>query len=132
REELKEAITGCYYVAGVDSVGNESFPTNTTCIENCPEYVLPNVFTPNGDGRNDLFIPFPYRFVKGVNFSVFNRWGIEVFNTTNIDLLWDGTDQTNGKPLQDGVYFYTCEVEEVFLNGIKKRYLNGSIQLIRN
>ena len=131
REALKETITGCYYVAGVDSVGNESFPTNISCIENCPEYELPNVFTPNGDGKNDLFIPFPYRFVKGVNFKVFNRWGIEVFSTTNIDLLWDGTDQTSGKPLSDGVYFYTCEVEQLFLNGTQKKQFNGTIQLIR-
>lgn len=132
RVELKEAITGCYYVAGVDSVGNESFPTNVSCIENCPQYTLPNVFTPNSDGKNDLFIPFPYRFVKSVSFRVFNRWGVEVFNTGDIDILWDGTDKANGGKVPDGVYYYTCEVEEIFLNGIKKRYLNGTIQIIRN
>ncbi len=132
REELKEAITGCYYVAGVDSVGNESFPTNVSCIENCPQYTLPNVFTPNSDGKNDLFIPFPYRFVKSVSFRVFNRWGIEVFNTGDIDILWDGSDKLSGNAVPEGVYYYTCEVEEIFLRGIKKRYLNGTIQLIRN
>ncbi len=131
REELKEAITGCYYVAGVDSVGNESFPTNVTCIENCPKYTLPNVFTPNGDGKNDLFIPFPYRFIKSVSFRVFNRWGIEVFNTGDIDILWDGTDKSSGKPLPEGFYYYTCEVEESFLSGVQKRTLNGTIQIIR-
>ncbi len=66
---------GCYYVTAVDRSGNEC-PSNTVCKDNCPYYELPNVFTPNGDGSNDLFTPFPCpRFVQSVSFVVHNRWG---------------------------------------------------------
>lgn len=134
RDITKQTITGCYYVTAVDSIGNESKMVYENCIENCPKYTLPNVFTPGSgkaDGINDLFIPFPYRFVSGVNFHVFNRWGIEVFNTDNIDILWDGKDINTKQDLPEGVYYYTCEVSEVYLEGIKKRLLNGTIQIIR-
>jgi gliding motility-associated-like protein len=132
RQLLKDAITGCYFIAGVDSAGNESLPLNEVCIENCPQYELPNVFTPNADGFNDLFRPFPYRFVSSIDMVIYNRWGIPVFTTTNRDVLWDGKDQESKMELPDGVYYYTCIVNEVYLEGIRQRKLNGTVQIIRN
>ncbi len=131
REILKESITGCYYVAGVDSANNESRTINEVCIENCPQYTLPNVFTPNGDGKNDFFIPFPYRFVSRIDMVIYNRWGIDVFKTTNKDIMWNGKDQESGQECVDGVYFYTCTVYEIYLDGVRERSLNGTIQIIR-
>ncbi|MBP9186944.1 MAG: gliding motility-associated C-terminal domain-containing protein [Bacteroidia bacterium] len=131
REELKLSITGCYYIAGVDSAGNESDPTNITCVENCPTYRIPNVFTPNGNGFNDTLYPFPYRFVNSIDMVIFNRWGEPVFETKNIDILWDGKDAKTQKDLPDGVYYYICEVNEIYLDGIRKRTLRGTIQIIR-
>src|SRR5690606_18067691 len=83
-------LAGCYYVVAFDSLGNTSLPGNIVCADNCPDYRLPNTFTPNGDGDNDLFIPYPYRFIESVDFKVFNRWGNLVFETDNPDLLWNG------------------------------------------
>jgi gliding motility-associated-like protein len=131
RKILEESITGCYYVAGVDSANNESFPTNEVCIDNCPFYDIPNVFTPNGDGKNDLLLPFPYRFVSSIDMVIFNRWGLPVFNTQNKDILWDGKDLQTKEDCPEGVYYYVCEVYEVYLSGIKKRTLKGTIQIIR-
>ena len=68
-------IAGCYYSTAIDTVGNESGPSNIVCVENCPYYELPNVFSPNGDGANDTFKPFPYRFIERVEMKIFNRWG---------------------------------------------------------
>jgi gliding motility-associated-like protein len=100
---------GCYALSTLDSIGNESDLSEILCVEICPEYELPNAFTPNGDGFNDLFIPRQNRFVRQVDFKVFNRWGNLVFKTTNPNLNWDGNDM-NGNALSEGTYFYTVQL----------------------
>ena len=100
-------------------------------IDSCSLYVLPNVFTPNGDGSNDNFIPFPYHFVDKINLKIFNRWGKIVFTTENPDINWDGKDKNNGMKCSDGVYFYICDVYEIRLTGIIKRTIHGYIHLLR-
>jgi len=125
-------IAGCYAVTSIDLNGNESDFSNIICVDNCPFYELPNTFTPNADGTNDLFKPFPYRFIDRIEFQAFNRWGGLVFETTDPDINWDGTN-LSGKPLEEGVYFYTCRVFEARVTGVveQETILNGAIQLIR-
>jgi gliding motility-associated-like protein len=133
RESLQLSIAGCYAVSAVDSFGNESFLTgNTTCTENCPYYDIPNVFSPNGDGKNDLLNPFPYRFIDHIQLSIYNRWGQPVFQTMDPMINWDGKDHlTSKKDCTEGVYYYTCTVFENYLEGVKKKQLRGTIQLVR-
>lgn len=131
---LDESIAGCYKVVAVDSFENKSQNPQEECIDNCPCYLLPNSFTPNGDGSNDLYTPFmPYRFIDKVNFRVYNQWGNLIYQTNNPDLNWDGTNMNNGKDVTEGTYYYTCEVYEQRVNGVKKREepLSGYIELIR-
>lgn len=130
---LESGLAGCYAVSAVDSVGNESEQSNTVCVDNCPQYELPNVFTPNGDNANDLFVPFPgWRFIDRVDFQVFNRWGNLVFSTIDPALNWNGTDQ-QGKALSEGTYFYVCKVYETRVSGVTLRpdVLSGYIELVR-
>jgi len=104
---LTDNLAGCYFATSVDRLGNESPKSQVVCIDNCAYYQLPNTFTPNGDGKNDVFKPFmPYRFISRIEMSIFNRWGEKVFETTNPDILWDGTDYKTGKLLNDGIYLY--------------------------
>ncbi|MES2560491.1 MAG: gliding motility-associated C-terminal domain-containing protein [Bacteroidota bacterium] len=131
REALKFSIAGCYSVTGVDSFNNESFLTDSVCIDNCPYYEIPNVFTPNGDGKNDLLKPFPYRFIDHIKLRIYNRWGQMVYETDNLNILWDGKDLDSKSDCSDGVYFYTCEVFEQYLLELKTRSIRGTIQLIR-
>ncbi|MBL7825497.1 MAG: gliding motility-associated C-terminal domain-containing protein [Saprospiraceae bacterium] len=131
---LETGLAGCYAVSAIDSVGNESEKSNVVCVDNCPKYELPNVFTPNGDQANDLYTPFPgWRFIDRVDFQVFNRWGNLVFNTSNPELNWNGTDQ-QGKKLAEGAYFYVCKVYESRVGGITLRpdVLSGYIEIIVN
>ncbi len=125
-------IPGCYYIVSVDSVGNESAFSQQVCTDNCPVYDLPNVFTPNGDGKNDLLVPFPYRFVESIELTVYNRWGNIVFETTDKDVNWKGTVDNKSKKLSDGTYYYVCTVNEIFLSGIRSRKFHGIVELIGN
>ena len=125
-------IAGCYAVTAVDSFFNESAFSNIVCVDNCPIYELPNVFTPNNDGANDLYTPFPYCFVESIELTIFNRWGEVVFETNNPDIVWEGKN-LKGEDLSEGVYHYTCRVYEQRVSGIVPRMeiLSGFIQLIR-
>ena len=126
------SLAGCYTLEAFDSLGNTSPRSLEVCADNCPDYRLPNTFTPNGDNQNDLFIPYPYRFVEKVDFQVYNRWGNLVWETTEPDLRWDGRT-LDGKELADGVYYYTCLVYEQRVEGVvpAPSILKGFIHLIR-
>ena len=129
------SIAGCYYVTALDSVqyNNESEPSNVVCVDNCPIYFLPNVFTPNGDGINDVFIPIlPYKFIDSIEFVIYNRWGNEVFRTSDPMINWTGIDLETGKEVVDGVYFYACRVYSIRLSGLSETKLKGSISVYRN
>jgi gliding motility-associated-like protein len=135
---------GCYYLTAVDRSGNESPKSNIVCVDNCPNYVLPNTFTPNGDGLNDTFMAFdnPFvqcpRFVKGVELFIVNRWGTEIFRYNSLTssendpfIRWNGKDK-NGNELPSGTYFYSGTVYFDVLDPSKRQQqLKGTIQLLR-
>jgi gliding motility-associated-like protein len=125
-------LAGCYAISAVDSVGNESLLSSVVCVDNCPVYELPNVFTPNGDNANDLFVPLAYRFIDHIDFKVFNRWGNLVFETSDKQINWDGTN-LRGQNLSEGIYYYQCSIYELRVDGIIeiKDFLTGYIHLIR-
>ncbi len=109
------SYAGCYYVTAVDEDGQESAPSNVVCKDNCPYYELPNVFTPNGDSKNDVFTPFPCpRFVESVEVTVYNRWGRPMFETSNVLINWDGLigsgEEIGGSEVTNGVYYYLAKV----------------------
>jgi gliding motility-associated-like protein len=126
------SIAGCYAVTAVDSFNNESPIVKTSCVDNCPYYGLPNVFTPNGDNQNDLFTPLPhYRFVKDIEIKIYDRWGLLMFETKDINILWNGTNSKNKLPCPSGTYYYVCTVNEIRLAGIVPRVLRGFIELLQ-
>jgi gliding motility-associated-like protein len=126
------SVAGCYAVIAFDSVGQSS-PFNTFCVDNCPLYSLPNVFTPNGDGINDLFTPLePYRYVKDIDINIYNRWGQLMFHTTDPNINWNGKVNNTGGDCPDGVYYYICVVNEIRLEGIIPVNLKGFIEILRS
>jgi len=138
-------ISGCYKVTAVDSVGNETLEPEVVCVDTCRQYVLPSVFTPNGDGFNDLFHPCdsttaqelqekncpPYKNVNSVEMKIYNRWGKLVFETTDKDINWDGKYMNTSKDCPTGVYYYTCKVFFFSVKEVVPVELHGTIDLIR-
>ena len=127
---LNNTRAGCYYITARDSFNNVSPVVDTVCTDNCLLYELPNVFTPNGDGVNDLFRPFPYCFVDRVEMQIVNRWGGLVFETNDPDVNWDGTNYLEKTKVTDGVYYYTCIVDQISVDGIIKVKLKGVVHIL--
>ncbi|MCX6351763.1 MAG: gliding motility-associated C-terminal domain-containing protein [Bacteroidetes bacterium] len=133
RNSLKLNLAGCYAIVAVDSYGNHSAQSNFLCVDNCPRYELPNVFTPGMDGQNDLYTPLnDYRFIQSIEFKIYNRWGQIVYTASDPAINWDGKEMTTKKPLPAGVYFYTCVINQLFLDSVKKLPpVKGTITIIR-
>ena len=88
--------------------------------------VMPNAFTPNGDGLNDVFKIEGIEYEKINAFKIFNRYGQLVFETTDGKKGWDGT--MKGKIAPAGVYFYQISLA-LPLGGTKN--FKGDVSLIR-
>ena len=85
------------------------FNSNTACVVPKPELYLPNAFSPNGDGVNDVFRPFfssPPQ-AEGFLLQVWDRWGSLVHETTDFQEGWDGTKELQILP--SGVYVYVLQ-----------------------
>ncbi len=100
---LTVSDTGVYWVQGFDSCTSmsvDTFKVAASC-DCLPSVFVPNSFTPNGDGVNDVFYPRCGPFTKRVKtFRIYNRWGELMFSRENIDAndvanAWDGTYQGN-------------------------------------
>ncbi|THH34950.1 T9SS type B sorting domain-containing protein [Neolewinella litorea] len=91
------------YITPDDCVYTDSLLVN---VDNTVRAYVPTAFSPNGDGTNDLLELYPNVGVTGVeNFRVFDRWGGLVWETSEEQVAWDGT-QLGGQPLSTGTYFY--------------------------
>ena len=86
---------------------------------------VPTAFSPNGDGKNDVFKVSNLTFQRIMEFRVFNRWGQEIFNS-NTNAGWDG--KLNGTPLPVGVFVWVCHYQ--FPNEMKQ-HQTGTVTLIR-
>ena len=158
------SFAACYKIRSVDRAENKSEFSEVFCFDNCPYYELPNVFTPNGDKCNDFFSAFSdristeigeggtgigpcgqdladlrtrcARFVLKVDFTVYNRWGKDVYNYQSggertIFIDWDGRDD-NGKELATGIYYYSADVTFDVVNPAnRKQTIKGWVNLIR-
>ncbi|MEI8202673.1 MAG: gliding motility-associated C-terminal domain-containing protein [Bacteroidota bacterium] len=97
---------------------------NVSIIVNDCEILLemPNVFTPNGDGINDVFIPAKRKGITSMSTSIFNRWGKLIYKSDDLQILWDG------KSAADGVYYWIINYTD--MNG-KVNNVNGSVSILR-
>ncbi len=127
------APTQSTYITAIvkDEITGECFISDSVFVEmvdvKCaPPYIfVPNAFTPNGDGKNDIL------FVRGrelnnIYFAIFNRWGEKVFESNRLDYGWDGTFK--GELVKPDVFDYYLEYD---CDGENKNFLKGNVTVIR-
>ncbi len=87
-----------------------------------------NIFSPNNDGKNDLFT-FEFKSASMAEFTcvIVDRWGVKIHELNGITATWDGTDK-GGNPCPDGVYFYSYQATTDSGNVLSGQ---GTVQLIR-
>jgi gliding motility-associated-like protein len=100
--------------------------TVTTCS---PLIHVPNSFTPDGDGLNDIFQPVINGDLAGYELDVFDRWGELIFRTQAVGEGWDG--KVGGTSVQDGVYAWTIHYKAFGADGVEQERLFGHVTLVR-
>jgi gliding motility-associated-like protein len=88
---------------------------------------IPNAFTPNGDGRNDVLKALGTEAVTSFDLKIFNRYGQLIFETKDKNKGWDG--RYNGQRVNNGAYAYVCTYNEQ--NSVMKQILKGIVIIIR-
>lgn len=96
-------------------------------VENCPIYFyVPNAFTPNNDGTNDMFKPLIKGPLIQYRFEIFNRLGNKIFSTGNPQQGWNGNYKNN--PQDNAVFVWTCTYQFAGTAPVKQK---GTVMLIR-
>ncbi|MBT6744976.1 MAG: T9SS type B sorting domain-containing protein [Flavobacteriales bacterium] len=119
-DEANHIGTFCYLIQAIESDGNiyshkDSSRSNIVCNTVAPKVYIPNSFTPNDNGLNDVFKPqVSYADPENYYFAIYNRFGNLIFDTNDYSVGWDGMDA----PV--GLYVYylrfsdgTAEIQEV-------------------
>ncbi|HVG40582.1 MAG TPA: gliding motility-associated C-terminal domain-containing protein [Chitinophagaceae bacterium] len=113
--------------AVTDSLGCTSEIQKKVIIYASCFLAVPNAFTPNNDGLNDLFYPANAVKAENLQFTLYNRWGELIYKTNDWKKGWNGT--VNGKPQQAGIYIWMLQYTD--RDTKKSREQKGTVMLIR-
>lgn len=131
REENPQFIfsdTGTYHINLSVANNDDCFSTYDTVITILPEIeiFIPNAFTPNLDVNNSVFRIEGSFYYREFEMHIFDRWGQEMFSTTDPNHGWDG--RYDGKLMEDGLYIYTIRMIGI---DTKVRIYKGNLLLLR-
>jgi gliding motility-associated-like protein len=115
-----------FILTGIDENGCRNTDSVRVNVDYNDAIFIPTAFSPNGDGKNDLFKIGSISFQKLLEFRVFNRWGQEVFTTTDVKQGWDG--KWRGVVQDAAVYHYVIRV--AYPDGKVNTY-KGDLTLIK-
>ncbi len=125
-----------YYTSDVTGIVSGTYIVTVTDVNNCEKLdtvvldnvycniVIPNVFTPDGDGVNDYFTITDIEKYINNKLIIFNRWGRKVREYNHYVNNWDGTDE-NGSKAVDGVYYYVLYLTD------KSKAITGTITILK-
>jgi gliding motility-associated-like protein len=108
-----------YTITVTDTCGNVA--TNTVTVDILCDITVPNVFSPNGDGFNDVFYLINLDDYPNTHVQIYNRWGTIVYESTNYQNNWNGGD------VPDGVYFYIITTQDP-----DQGPFNGTVTILRH
>ncbi|HEX7847984.1 MAG TPA: gliding motility-associated C-terminal domain-containing protein, partial [Chitinophagaceae bacterium] len=124
---VEPEITTAYRVMAQTNSGCTVTDTILIEVKDCPQYLyIPSAFTPNRDGKNDLFKPSVSGVLEEYEFIVYNRWGQTVFRSTDHRKGWDGT--LKGTALDNAVFIWICRYK---FPGLPAELKKGTVMLIR-
>ena len=100
------STSGLHTLEVIDENGCLSSFEREVLFESCePLLLMPNIFSPNGDGINDLLTPVESKNISKMHTRILNRWGETIFETTDLKINWTGEN------LNEGTYFYLIEYQ---------------------
>jgi gliding motility-associated-like protein len=123
----------CYRIEAVEALNFYNFAeishSNDYCFVYKPLIYVPNAFTPDGDNLNDYFLPVLTN-IKPVEYklSILNKWGQVIFESSNLEVGWNGKIQVTGNEATNDTYFYQVQVNDANGEQITKR---GFVSLLR-
>ncbi len=116
----------CYKIIADEKDGNlQQSASNIYCLPLKPILLIPNAFSPNGDGVNDRW-KIDYKGIKEAHIKIFNRWGEVIFKSTAEKPEWDAIYK--GLPVPVGTYFYQIEATGITVG---KVYKSGLVEVVR-
>lgn len=121
--------SGVYVISTTSSIGCfiQDSSVTTISINNCENKIfIPNTFSPNGDGINDV-LEINGENIKSIHFSLYDRWYRKIYETNDIFFTWIG-ENNKEKQTNTGIYLFNCQVE--FING-DTRSISGNITIIK-
>ena len=116
-----------YMVVGISLYGCRDTAYVTIKVDDNMTAFIPSAFSPNNDGLNDKFHVVNLKYQKLVDMRIFDRWGVELFQTNNPDDGWDGT--WKGVPQDLGTYNYVIILSQPGSTGNK--VYTGTVTLVR-
>lgn len=126
--------TGSYPVSLLVTTTDGCKNQTTVNVRVGPQYTLyiPNSFTPNGDGLNDIFTPVGIGVdISKYSMQIFDRWGKLLFETNDLSYGWNGRDNNTGLVVPPGVYIYQIKSEDITLDAKRHEY-KGTITVYYN
>ena len=123
-DETVDSVTYTVRVTSGSCFGDDQVTVRV--FKTGPNILVPSAFTPDGDGKNDIVKPITIGIVKLNYFSIYNRYGQLLFNTTEIGKGWDGV--FNGIKQPSGTYVYQAEGTDFLGNSVFRK---GTVVLIR-
>jgi gliding motility-associated-like protein len=118
----------CYFLEATNFCGDKSLTVECAHILDDGFLVVPSAFTPNGDGKNDIFKPKMIGSIRinDYSFLIYDRWGNQLFKAKNFNDGWNGTYK--GRDSQSDTYFYYVETFDALS---KKLVYKGTFTLLR-
>ncbi len=127
--EATRTITGPGRYVVFVTVGDcvNEYSVNLQPLNCAPVLEMPNAFSPNQDGKNDLLTPIRTEYIRSMQTVIYNRWGDEVFSTSNPMIEWN-SNLPNGEPAPPTTYYYRV----VYTGLLGNEYsLKGTVNLIK-
>jgi gliding motility-associated-like protein len=111
-----------FYILTDDGVCRSGMAPLNVLVEECPP-LTPNVFSPNGDGTNDVFTLYEPE-ATGLHVWIYDRWGVLIYEYNDVYGWWDGTYQPTGKMCVDGVYYWIADIDYSGVPGKKSGFVH--------